>query len=594
MTDLRDIAVDDDMLWIASQGGLLGYRPADGTWQTWTAVDGLVDSTCESVVLWHDDIWVGTQGGISRYTPTTDSWQSYTGEHGLPDVANVRLYVDPYADALWAGTFGGLALYDSLTDRWIAQQPDDIVLEGVTQFAADTSFVWVNLEHGTQEGIWQLDKSTGNWQYVSAIESAPPPGRYALTSHGSRVWAWSTKGTLYEHDLATETWKARTDLGSKEALIPPLLSYHAPDLWAGTAQGWARLDPETQQIARIPYPRYDIPVPPQGMPRFTPHIVWLPTQLGLYALDQSTDTWSRHAPTDRPIRTERILLASQDELLVSTGYQLGRLSPHDGLWHLLSLTSKELPWGMSTAAWQPNAPDLWFYAPAVGIPPKGETLQVWHREQSGGSAKVVEIPYDLHPTRLLPLIDEERLWFQTRNALISYRLETLRWQVHLVDSHAGHLLSAAQEPGSIWLIKSSGTLTRFDTRQHQFKVFPIPFGTAWSYIAVSEDTVWLGGESNTVLAFERITQRWTEHELDKACAGYGLSALAVSAGIVWAGGEHGVIHYNRETGQQTCYNEGNGMLSDQVAQIVTSGERVWFVHPWRGLWGYGPLREAPQ
>jgi streptogramin lyase len=594
MTDLRDIAVDDDMLWIASQGGLLCYRLLDGTWQAWTTVDGLVDNACESLVLWHGDVWVGTQSGISRYSPTTNSWQSYTVEHGLPHVANVRLFVDQHADALWAGTFGGLALYDPLTNRWATQQSGDTMLVGVTQFAADPSFVWINAEHGIQQGIWRLDKSTGDWQYVSATEGAPPPGRYALTAHESRLWAWSTQGSLFEHDPAAGTWKARTDLSDREALIPPLLSYHAPDLWVGTMQGWALFSPETQQTTHIPYPRLDAPTPPQGAPRFTPRTVWLPTQAGLHALDRVDGTWSRYAPSERPDRTERILLASQEELLISTGHQLGRLIPLSGLWHPLSLTSKELPWGLATAARQPGAPDLWVYAPPVGTPSKYKALKIWHHEQSTGSTEAIEIPHDLYPTRLLPLIDKGRLWFQARDALISYGPEALRWQVYSVDGSAGHLTSAAQEPGSVWLIKSSGTLARFDTRQRQFEMYPIPFGVAWSYIAISEDTIWLGGESNTLLAFGRATRRWTAHQLDETCAGHGLSALAVNTSVVWAGGEHGVTHYDGETGQQTCYDESNGMLSAQVVQIAASGEWVWFVHPWRGLWCYGPPRKVPR
>jgi hypothetical protein len=591
MLDLRDVAIDDDRLWIASLSGLLQYRPADRTWQAWTTADGLIDNTCESVVLWHDQIWVGTQSGVSRYDPATGGWQSYTMAGGLPGVGNSRLYVDPHADVLWAATLQGLAAYDAQNDRWAPQQHQDAAFAGVRQFAADPDFLWTSVECQARPGIWRLHKATGSWEHVSANPGAPPPGQYALSSDQAHLWAWNTEGVLYEHDSLTGTWTVRSVSLGEAPLIPPVLSYRAPELWVGTTQGWAHFSPETPRVTHVPYPLGDA-LTPQGIPRFTQRAAWIPTKSGLYALDLSDHVWSRHAPTDWPEAIERVLLAGQDELLVSTGRQLGHLAPRKGYWHPLPPVPADLPWAMSTAARQPGTPGLWVYVPPIGTPSPDVQLAVWHYEDSNAPPRAIQVPRDYAPARLLPRVDGGQLWFHSGKAVISYGLDTGRWQRHPVGGKAGNLGIAAQEPGSIWLIKGGETLVRFDTVQRHFQVYPVPMGVAWRHVAFTEDTIWLAGESSEMLAFGRADRRWTKHVLDRDCIGHGLSALAAHGAVVWVGGESGIIRFDSHTGHQVCYAGDSDMLAETVTQIVVNGDWVWFIHPWRGLWGYGPSWET--
>jgi hypothetical protein len=128
-------------------------------------------------------------------------------------------------------------------------------------------------------------------------------------------------------------------------------------------------------------------------------------------------------------------------------------------------------------------------------------------------------------------------------------------------------------------------MARFDTLHRTLTVWPVPFGRGWRCITSSEHEIWLGGESNVVLAFDRATLRWTEHTLDSACLGPSVLALDARSGMVWVGGERGIIRYDAKAKEQRCYDSAGGMLSDQVTQIVAGDEWVWFVHPWRGLWG---------
>ena len=55
-----------------------------------------------------------------------------------------------------------------------------------------------------------------------------------------------------------------------------------------------------------------------------------------------------------------------------------------------------------------------------------------------------------------------------------------------------------------------------------------------------------------------------------------------------------VVRYDIKTQEQRCYADAHGMLNDQVTQIVADDEWVWFVHPWRGLWGTRSSERAEQ
>ena len=107
-------------------------------------------------------------------------------------------------------------------------------------------------------------------------------------------------------------------------------------------------------------------------------------------------------------------------------------------------------------------------------------------------------------------------------------------------------------------------------------------GQGWRY--ADKDILWLGGESDTLLAFDRLTRRWTEHQLDVTCVTYPVEALAGQAHTVWVAGERGVARYDPRAERAICYTASHGMMSDQVTQIVTGDRWVYFLHPWEGLW----------
>jgi hypothetical protein len=579
-TDLRDVAVDGDRLWIAALSGLVLYEPSSGRWQVWTTVDGLIDNTCESVVAWQDQVWVGTQGGISRYDPATDAWRSYTTRQGLPGLHNIRLYLDPYARTLWAGTFEGLASYDGRIDRWIEQAAAGTELKGVAHFWANPDHLWVSASAGAP-GIWQLDRDKGAWTDVHRGEALPLAGDYALAGNEDYLWAVSVEGTPYELDLATGVWRRMDEIWTPSRSGYGWPRYQGSTLWLWDQKTWLRYDPRTRESLRLPAPM-DASLAPQGDLSFAPDVAWLPTRSGLYALDLGTGKWTPHARLDLPGTIASAQRAGD-----------GLFDPIAGTWKLIPAPPDRGQLRQPTIALQADGSQMWVLSPSLGLTTPGTIApELWEYGRTGEQFEIqgsaIPIPPDLHLGYLLPLVDEGRLWFAGRDGLAARRLQDGAWETYPLQSAAGYLTGAAQEPGAIWLLSGGETLVRFDTRQRAVEMQTIPFGRNWDAIALSPETVWLGGDSTVLLGAKRATKRWTELELDGGCVGSTLLALAAGDRILWASGESGVAGYDLQTGQQACYQAEDGMMADDPAQIIPDGEAVWFVHPWRGLWGRYP------
>jgi hypothetical protein len=188
-------------------------------------------------------------------------------------------------------------------------------------------------------------------------------------------------------------------------------------------------------------------------------------------------------------------------------------------------------------------------------------------------------------------MDQGRIWFRARDALYSYDPMGQAWHIYTLHTIPTSVSAVSQIQGEILVIRDGSTLTRFDTEKRQVEHVPIPFGSGWHHLSPSNDTIWFGGESSTLLSLDRQSWRWREHPLARECIGELVSALVVRGNALWVSGQHGTIRYDLQSGNQRCLTQNSGMLSDEAAQIVDMGPWVWFVHPWRGAWAYVPRKE---
>ena len=97
----------DDVVHVGSSKGLTAFRP-DGTRDSWTADDGLINNEVNHVLRWGDDIVAATGGGISFIRGR--EVRSIYAFHGL--VNNRVFCLQPIGGRLAAGTLGGISILE--------------------------------------------------------------------------------------------------------------------------------------------------------------------------------------------------------------------------------------------------------------------------------------------------------------------------------------------------------------------------------------------------------------------------------------------------------------------------------------------------
>jgi len=101
---IRDLAEDDDGLWIATEAGLAHLRP-DGTLRSFGTADGLSRTSVRTLLRDSDGVlWVGTDLGLNRYSDGV--FTALTTKHGLSHNVIVSLLEDRDG-GIWIGTDGG-------------------------------------------------------------------------------------------------------------------------------------------------------------------------------------------------------------------------------------------------------------------------------------------------------------------------------------------------------------------------------------------------------------------------------------------------------------------------------------------------------
>lgn len=134
VTEINDILIDGDELWIATNRGL--YHHADGKTTRLHKTDELLSCDVRALALDADGkLWAGSSGGIDVLEGGR-SQQKLTGAEGLPST-DVRALRFDKEGRLWVGTGIGLARRDA--DRWVlrhsqrwlpSDEVHDVALDG--------------------------------------------------------------------------------------------------------------------------------------------------------------------------------------------------------------------------------------------------------------------------------------------------------------------------------------------------------------------------------------------------------------------------------------------------------------------------------
>ncbi len=281
MATVNEIVRTQNIIWAATDGGVLRYDLSTRTYERFTRVDGLAGNQVLSAVV--DDegnLWFGTSGhGLSKFIVSSDRFSSpFTefSEFQLNDltIAGDRLYIasnvgislfltdvervkenyrqfgsyprDAAVSAvavhdgkLWAGTENGLAWAD-LTEPNL-QDPQAWSTDDTIGPVADFLVVSDTLLTAAGQGIWRWHTSRERWISESQMGVVTSLGMY-----NDKAVALTAANRFQQRETRTR-WTQLSTSGNVRTL-----SRDGQELWVGTYEGLAVLG--------------DDPPPPLGDP----------------------------------------------------------------------------------------------------------------------------------------------------------------------------------------------------------------------------------------------------------------------------------------------------------------------------------------
>lgn len=317
---VNDAVLQGDLLWAATDGGVVVWEWATGEVARFTTEHGLAENVVTSTAVGRDGaLWFGTQsGGLSRYDGR--SWRTFTTADGLPSNHITDLAVT--ADGMmWAATDAGVGQYDGR--RWYShtrarsffQLPGEQIR--ALAIAPDGVTVWA----GTDNGVARWDGR--RWQEIAHVGSLNINDiqDIAITPDGM-VWA-ATPAGLKRYDGAR--WQIfTTGDGLASDALQNVTAVPDNTIWlayADPATGLTLFDttgpvPAASTAA--------LPLPTLKVAAALPNGLLLTVPGGLFYADDSGDDRLFTTPADLPDQQVTGLAAANGAVWASSGAGVSR------------------------------------------------------------------------------------------------------------------------------------------------------------------------------------------------------------------------------------------------------------------------------
>lgn len=189
--DVRGTQQAGDIVWAATQGGIIEFNTKTKSSSSITMNNGLHSNLATSIV--YDTatkyLWIGNQGGalgtkygvtkydtvkhqiVKFYSNPSDETDVFRNEFpatydGLISGSNVLLRQDPFTGDIWAATFKGISKYVATKDTWDSYgSGGDINFAGVRDigFTKESIWIFVTPNAYSNGGMLSLDRSTKQW-----------------------------------------------------------------------------------------------------------------------------------------------------------------------------------------------------------------------------------------------------------------------------------------------------------------------------------------------------------------------------------------------------------------------------------------------
>lgn len=213
------LAVENDFIWAATDGGVLRWDRTDGTYVKYTTTDGLAHNNVWDVAIDRTGRkWFATAFGLSVFDD--QGWTTYTITNGLSNNDARAVAVDP-AGNVWVGTWGGgVSVFNG--QSWIYYTTADglagnYILTMDINEAGHKWFATANCRDGGCNGGGVSRFDGQSWMTYTTAEGLVSNWVEAIVTHPAGQTAWfGTRDGLSKFN--GQTWDTTVRRGRVDAL----------------------------------------------------------------------------------------------------------------------------------------------------------------------------------------------------------------------------------------------------------------------------------------------------------------------------------------------------------------------------------------
>ena len=379
---VRDVAVLDDALWVATMGGVARYDKKAQTWRTYSMETGdLASNFTICIRADEQNVWLGSYSGLEVYDRKTGRWKLFDSKNSVfpsavQDIAADKdkvwflsppaiitysrrsrqfsewpVYHEPARqstlrsievtdDAVFLGSESGLHVWDKQTGAWKTYDSrNGLISDYVHTLAVGSDYAWCAADSG--RGISRFDRQRGRWGSFRYRERSPSNHIYSLVSDGSHLYVGTLGSGLWKYDIRRDHWQDLNllykygshnfvYLGEKSPAKFSDIKQMVPQegrIWMATNHGLCVHDPETEEDFEVLSPKS---FPMLCLAPFAGKWLCGGRRDGLRTFDPKTGTWE---DIGKKTGMEKRVVAVQpdlDAVWITDGREACRLVPETG------------------------------------------------------------------------------------------------------------------------------------------------------------------------------------------------------------------------------------------------------------------------
>ncbi|MEW6102918.1 MAG: PEGA domain-containing protein, partial [bacterium] len=542
--NINDIVLDGDIIWLATNGGLIEYNKTGNLYNLYTTINGLCGNDLTSIAKDGNELWIASrENGVSRYNKLNKKFTNYTSNDGLNN-NNVRsVLVDN--GYIWFGTWEGASRYDQWNNVWKTYYPGQTQPGNyINAIAKDGNFLWF----ATYDGAFRLNLDNEEITHYSTEDGLAHSYVLSIGIDGNYIWFGHPDGSASMYDKANNFWRVYTTSGYQQGNEVLDISALGNSVWFATQKGASKYDKPSDTWQTFVDGLASLKNTSCAIDE---NNVWLGGEDGLSKYEPISG-WGSYTTADGLISNEVSSVFNEgDYIYLGTNRGLSRYDKKNKTWS--QFNEKDGILGEKIKALARGGGYLW---------------AITDKAICRGNTNFDAFPYN---TALLPFggdLDFHSIvdfggyvWFAGYNGLIRFRNE--QWErlpfnkVNDIASYGSNLYLAtpygAIEYNGITYLQGENIIS----------------------LACNDNYLWFGTEQG-LKRYSRKTGEWKVWTTSDGLPDNHIGKMLIKENYLWVSTYKGIACYDLEDNTWKTYTKSDGLPSNYCLDMDSDDKSLWF------------------